>query len=40
VHSAAALCGVLVGVLAPSFASLVLANSHQRLSTLEDSRRI
>jgi hypothetical protein len=40
VHSAAAFFGVLVGVLAPSFASLVLANSHQRLSALADSRRI
>jgi phosphatidylglycerol lysyltransferase len=40
VHSAAALLGVLVGVLAPSFASLVLASSHQRLSILADSRRL
>ena len=40
VHSAAALLGVLVGVLAPSFASLVLATSHRRLSALADSRRI
>jgi len=40
VHSAAAFLGVLVGVLAPSFASLVLATSHRRLSALADSGRI
>jgi phosphatidylglycerol lysyltransferase len=40
VHSLAALCGVLMGVLAPSFASLVLANSHRRLSALANSGQI
>ena len=40
VQSAGALLGVLVGILAPSFASLVLANSHRRLSALADSRGI